>query len=190
MKNQKGFSLIEIVIVLFIIGVLSAVLVVSFRTGEKQRSVNASADIIINAVRNAQNYTLASKSIDTTCVHNGANDKSPASYRAVLDAGTNSVKLTAEDKCGNIYEIETYRLPERARIKGNGTSVTISGSTTNYEAVQVKFTTPFAVTTVATSTFITAPFVSYQTVGVVVESSDSSVSKTITVDGISGRIGE
>lgn len=189
-NKQGGFSLIELLVALFILVVLSAVLIANFRTNEKQRRVNAAADIVINALRNAQNYTLTSKTINTDCIQNGVNDRAPLNYRVQLDSGTNEAKLMAEDKCGDIHDIEVYKMPERARFKGNGLTRVVNSVATSHEAVVVKFTTPFAVATSATSTFTTAPFSSYQSIVITLESSDASVIKTLIIDGISGRIGE
>jgi prepilin-type N-terminal cleavage/methylation domain-containing protein len=60
-KNKTGFTLIELVIVISIIFIVSAISIVSFGLYEKKSAVENSLEEIIACLKSAQNKTLASE---------------------------------------------------------------------------------------------------------------------------------
>jgi prepilin-type N-terminal cleavage/methylation domain-containing protein len=187
--RQYGFTLIEVLFAMIILVVLSIILISSFRTNDKVRRVNATHDTLINLFRNAQNYALTARQITTSsCVIGGTPDKSPVAYQVFIDSARNSFELQARDKCSGIITVERIRLVQFTRIWPL-MSVVAGGSTTPTGFIIVEYTTPFAATQVRVG--ISGTFMPYQTITIpVMHSTDSSVAKSLVVDGISGKIGE
>lgn len=63
MLNKNGFTLIEIMIVMVIIGVMSAVVLSSLRSGKEQKAVEGEARRVASAIREIQNYALTGRQI-------------------------------------------------------------------------------------------------------------------------------
>ena len=57
----------EIMVVIAIIGIMSAVALVSLSKGKEQKAVEAAAREVASAIREAQNYALTGKGADSTC---------------------------------------------------------------------------------------------------------------------------
>lgn len=182
MKQQKGFTLIELIITIAILTILATVSVSNFREGERSRRVALASDAAINAVRNAQNMTLTAKQIaSSTCANKG-----PKSYIANIEYSAQIV-IYGEDNCGNFYAVETFKLPVNAAVKAN--SLTVNGSPVG--ELQIKFSTPFAGMSISTDPNLgTGPFNSFISAEIGIELTDASRFKTVLIDGVSGKIGE
>ena len=63
MLKHKGFTLIEIMLVMAIIGVMSAMVFSSLRSGKEQKEVEGQARRVAAAIREIQNYALTGKQI-------------------------------------------------------------------------------------------------------------------------------
>jgi prepilin-type N-terminal cleavage/methylation domain-containing protein len=63
MEKQKGFTLIEIVITVAIIGIASTVVLAGLGGGRAEREVEASAREFASVVREAQNYALTGRQL-------------------------------------------------------------------------------------------------------------------------------
>jgi len=61
---SKGFTLIEVLVATFIIGVLSAVILLNFRTGQNQASLTRSAAAFETEIRKAQSMAVASSEFE------------------------------------------------------------------------------------------------------------------------------
>lgn len=187
-KRSQGFTLIELMIATAVIAILSAVTIASFRTGEKNRSLSGGSDIIINAIRNAQNYTLAGKKIEgSTCTISGIADKSPQAY--LINFTTAEVmNFWGLDKCNVTTLIETYNYPPNIKIQYNGYK--LNGIPVS--VLKFKFTPPFGTMMVSSTPGIpnAPPFTGFTSASITIEHKDGGVSKTVIIDGVSGRIGE
>jgi prepilin-type N-terminal cleavage/methylation domain-containing protein len=187
MKN-RGFTIIELIVAIVVLVVLTSLSLANFRNGEKQKQVGFAADTVVNAVRNAQNFALTSRQISkSNCTIGSLTDKAPASYLVVFSVGT-PVTLYGIDKCAGIHTIESYKLPDKTKYRQNGWA--INGNPV--KIIQLKYTPPFATPTYTNSLdgVNTGTFQSYSSSTIVVESDDGTVFRTVTVDGISGQIGE
>lgn len=63
MLNKNGFTLVEIMLVMAIIGVMSAMVFSSLRSGKEQKAVEGEARRVASAIREVQNYALTGKQI-------------------------------------------------------------------------------------------------------------------------------
>ncbi len=61
LKNDRGFTLVEIMVTFAIIGVLTAVAFTNYRSGEKQFALERSAQKLNQDIRNAEGMAIASK---------------------------------------------------------------------------------------------------------------------------------
>ncbi len=67
-KDNKGFSLIEMIVALSIFGFIAGVTVVNYRAGERSAILTNSANLLASNIRLAQNYALSSKEDDAGAV--------------------------------------------------------------------------------------------------------------------------
>jgi prepilin-type N-terminal cleavage/methylation domain-containing protein len=177
--KQKGFTLIELTVSIFILVILSTVVVANYRQGEKRRRAALVSDGIVNAVRLAQNYALSGKQIQATSCPN----KSAQSYQISFD-NSNSYVLYAEDNCSNpLFEVQRFTLLPQIQIRPSELKINGAQVTT----LSLKFTLPYGQVTASGNG---GAFASFTSANVGVETTDSSHFKVMTVDGVSGRIGE
>ncbi len=184
MKSSKGFSLIEMLIVVAFIAIISALSIANYRQGERSRRTAIAADTATNALRNAQNFALTSRQIlDSNCVLG----KAPQAY-LVFFTEDEEIELYGVDKCDEAILIEDYSYPLNVRVQNNGYKV----NAVSAQALQFRFTTPFAQATVSTdeTSVNNGPFSDFTSADITIESTSADFPRTVTVDGVSGRIGE
>jgi prepilin-type N-terminal cleavage/methylation domain-containing protein len=183
-RLYSGFTLIELLVSLFILVVLTTIILADFRRGEKQTRVRLSADIVTTAIRTAQNYTLSGKQLDqSTCTIGGVLEKSAVAYYAHFHV--NDVPhVHAEDKCGIHHRIGNFPLLQQVRLKSDG--LIIDGAALT--EMRVVFYPPFGRLRGSAFGDGSPIYQDFSTMSITVEYIDSSISRTITVDGISGRI--
>lgn len=182
-SRSYGFTLIEMLVVIFILALISSVSIANYRKAERQKRVAIAADIVTNAIRNAQNFSLTSRQLAASSCVQG---KSPKSY-IIFFSFSQTLELYGVDKCDASFLIESYVYPTSTRIQSSGYK--LNGS--SVASLQAKFTPPFAKLTASSGSNInTGTFNTFTTATVTVEATDGSFSKIVTVDGVSGRIGE
>lgn len=96
MKRFKGFTLIEVLVIMFIISTLSTVLVVNWRKNEKRYQLQRSAQQVVQNLRKAQNMALAGKNLcdqASPCI--------PPSYGVFFSKTTLTSYVIFSDKNGN-----------------------------------------------------------------------------------------
>jgi len=57
-KNKTGFTLMEMLLSLFIVSLISTLLLVNYRGGQEQKAVLSQAETLVNELRAAQNSAL------------------------------------------------------------------------------------------------------------------------------------
>ncbi|MBI4363244.1 MAG: prepilin-type N-terminal cleavage/methylation domain-containing protein [Candidatus Doudnabacteria bacterium] len=183
LQPQKGFTLIELIIATVIMAILSSVTVASFRESEKNKRLTAGQDIIVNAVRIAQNRALASEAIvSSTCTISSIPDRAPKSF-VIFFNSTVSATLYGIDKCDSAIALETYLYPRDVLVQSGG--LAINGSSVG--SLQIKFTLPFAQSTASSNPSINqGSFDSFTTAAVTIGISNKT--RTVTVDGVSGKV--
>lgn len=183
---NAGFTMIEMVVAIFIMITLTFVSISNMRKGEKQKKLAFAADGLVNSLRVAQNYALSGRVLpdSATCAN-----RSPQAYEVAFYRLSNQYTLSAVDYCGTSPSpvVETYTLPEGTILRNGGMTVCNPGCN-NSEVVIVRFAPPFAKMTAATSP--TGGHAPFNTVNLTVQDLNASAQRTVTIDGISGRIGE
>lgn len=118
MKHQKkGFTLIEVVVVVAIIAIMSAVIFSNVNSGRSQSAVDAATRTLANAIRELQQYSLTGKQMVT--------NSDPCLYQIAWISGTARYTTTYFYKdnsgtCNQSMTIATYTLPGGVLFSGTG----------------------------------------------------------------------
>ena len=190
-RYATGFTVIELLVAISIMAILSTVSIANFRRGEQSRGVGVAFDTINNAVRNAQNFALTSRVIaNSSCKILGVDDHAPKSYLVVFPVNQ-TITLYGIDKCSTSNSIESYTLPKNIRIQANGYKLNTGSGLTPVSTLQIMFTPPFGKIFASSDSSVNeGTFNSFVSATITAETSDGTLPKTVTVDGLSGRIGE
>ncbi len=186
--SQQGFTLLELLITIAVIGLIATLMLANFKQGEKVKRVQLTIDGVVNLIRLGQNYTLAGKQIQRTSGCSG--DNTIADYRIVVTNASSVINLYADDKCGTAVLIDKYTLPDKVQQKNNGVSYTVcspSCSTVTANRVEFLFTPPFGKITARTGS--SGSYTDFSSADITYQSTDGTSTKTFRVDGVSGRIG-
>jgi len=92
-KTNQGFTLAELLITIFIISFISTMLVVNWRTNEKQYAVQRAAQSIIQSARRVQDMALSGKK--------SSDSQHPASYGIHFDSQNTNSYILYGDMNGN-----------------------------------------------------------------------------------------
>lgn len=88
--NVRGFTLIEVLIVVAIIGIVSAMILVTFSGRQQARNLERAAREVMATLREAQNYALSGRAgvISENNTYYGVDFTAGASYSVVSSGGT------------------------------------------------------------------------------------------------------
>ena len=196
-KKSAGFTIIEVLVVVLMMGLIAAALVYNFKAGEKQRRLILSRDNLISALRTAQNYALAGKQIppagQATWVRGNSrcgSDNSPVSYWVEMTSTTRNLDIMAQDRCGAVIRVQRIELVFQTRFPATAPMViNVGGTNSNATSLGIRFTPPFGTMT-ATSTANPLPtnFAAFTTATINVEFQDGTRTINVVADGISGKI--
>jgi prepilin-type N-terminal cleavage/methylation domain-containing protein len=186
-RTTTGFTLIELIVAIAIMGILSAVVISNFQRGNESQRLQLAADTVINAIRTAQEQSLNPKAVSSISCARG---NIPAEYHIKFDSTANNSSaftLLGTDKCGvSGVLLQNFKLPTKVHLKlvnglnRDGSFVGGSGG-----ILDISFLPPFGKTTASVNG---DGFISFTQSKVIIESNTSSLSKTVILDGLSGRV--
>ncbi len=113
MKQQSGFSLIELMVTIAIAAILTAIAVPNFLTWRASRQLNSSAREILSAIRDTRMQAIREQA-QTVIVF----DAATGTYEAFIDDGEGSLD---EDLDGRLDNAETDFREEGETIIASGT---------------------------------------------------------------------
>ncbi|HEX9503793.1 MAG TPA: prepilin-type N-terminal cleavage/methylation domain-containing protein [Patescibacteria group bacterium] len=172
-----GFTLIELLVVTAITAIIAAVSISNFRAAENRKRVVLAIDGIVSSLSLAQSYTLAGKNTNNA----QATCRSPQ-YYYITFTYTNTYTMYALDNCGQTDLIQSFTLPDNTQMSTSGLILDSVAASTN---LRIAFYPPFAQ---IRSAIDIATNNTFSTAAITVQSLDGSESKTVTVDGVVGRI--
>ena len=131
--NQKGFSLIELMVVIFIIGIASSVVIVQYSGNRNSKALYLGSKQIADDIRMTQNYTFGA--LETM------SGNPSGGYGISFSVGSDSYVIFADGDSDKEYDagedFQTIKLPEGITIQ----SLKIDG--VNDDPVDVVFTSPY-----------------------------------------------
>src|SRR3989344_9542280 len=90
-NNQKGFTIIELMVVVGIVAVISGIFLLNYRQGERNLAIQRSAQIVTQNITRAINNSLGGKE------HNGATGTvSAGGYGVRFEQGSGIIKIFAD----------------------------------------------------------------------------------------------
>lgn len=167
-KIELGFTLVEMLVSLFIIALLSGLVFANYRAGQKDRAVIVQAETMVNDIRSVQNKAINGVATDSQV---------PYGYGIyVRPSSSNVYKIFADNNNDQSYQpseaIETITLQQ---------GVTIASSSS--DPLTVLFQPPFAImyiNGVASSVAGSA--------SVTLQNSNGSLQKTIVINNLGNGI--
>ncbi len=180
--KQKGFTLIEMLVVIAMIGIISTISVANYRKGEKSRRAGIAQDSVLTALTTAQGLALSGKKTNNA----NASCRIPKLYFVDFVLNQNTATIKVLNNCDTIDSVDTLKIPDGTTVS----QLSMNGANANTN-MAIGFDLPFVkvfglkdVTTPVLANFAT--YTNPATVTIV--TSDGSISKIVTVDPVSGRI--
>lgn len=132
-NRGRGFTLIELMVVMSIILIMSALILASYRSGQSRYSLNLAAQQLVSDLRQAQNMAISGKNLAVT--YKG--------YGVYFQTGGSSYILFGDVNGNRTYEtpssdilLETTPLPQGIKI------ASIVQGSSSYSSAEVDFEPP------------------------------------------------
>lgn len=167
LRSKRGFSLIELTVVVGISAILATIILVNFQSLRTQQEVTAAGNDLTSKIREVQNFVLSGKIINGTDAADAYEIR--FTYPATIYAIYHEVDLVQ-----NL--LETVDLPQNMQVG----QLTVGAGPPD-PSVVVRITAPFAQ--------ILIEGASNQNLQIRLDHQKVSRTRTIIIDGISGRVG-
>lgn len=118
--NEKGFTLIELIVVIGILSVLSASLVTYSRAGEKQIVFSKEQSILVSSVFRAKNLAISTYGANgaDSCGY-GLHFEPPYEFTVFNDKASNGSCANSGEYSGSHEDVEKIKLDSSVKIVGN-----------------------------------------------------------------------
>jgi len=116
-NRNKGFTLVELLIVVAIIGVLSALVIAGFRAGNRESNLRFAAQNLVSVFKQAQIMASSGK------IPAGESDPPPGGYGVYIDSLTSYILFADNNDSGDYdggEEVENISLPENVEFFEGG----------------------------------------------------------------------
>jgi prepilin-type N-terminal cleavage/methylation domain-containing protein len=120
-RAQRGFTLIEMMIVIAIVGILSAMTLVSFSGKRSERGIDRASHTLAAALREAQSYAQTGRT--TTIVQDNCSYRLQISVTAYVVVNTFRLAGDPPGTCTGVGTVASYRLTDGVVVSSG--SVTI-----------------------------------------------------------------
>lgn len=165
--KKNGFTLIELLIVILIMGMLSTIVIVNFQSQRQSQEVIAAQQDVLSRLRQTQSDLLGGRILP-------GETAAATSYEMTFTTARNTYQID--------YFIGMSRKAlETARTLQNTVVQQILVQGAPRSSVALRFTAPYGA--------ITADGNTNQTVQITIQHTKSGRTKTVVIDGVSGRIG-
>lgn len=135
-KEQKGFTLVEMLVVMAVMAIISSMVLVNYRGGERRNLLRLTAQEVTNTFIRAQNMSLSSQEFKAT------GEVPEGGFGVRLNNYNNSYLIFADIDANIAYDglselVETLALPDGIEI------YSLNGATNNTD-LDITFTPPDA----------------------------------------------
>jgi prepilin-type N-terminal cleavage/methylation domain-containing protein len=120
-QKNKGFTLVELLVVIFVIGLISSLLVVNWRNNEQQYLIRRMAQEVVLNIRKTQNMALNSLKYQ---------EGVPPYYGLYFTQASSSYEIFADKNGNNEYDSDTDILVDTINIIQGAEISSLSGGTT------------------------------------------------------------
>lgn len=185
MKKNNGFTIIEVLVVVSIMGILLSVVIANFGGSREKNNVTYAKNNLVSTLHKIQSFSLSSRDISPGCPAN--------SYQVVFNTTTDNltykVEGTGNSTCSTPVTQEIVRLPAGVHI--SNISVTRADNTvTLAPSSTVYFMVPYGkVAMIYSGGQASTPTKEYNDIMTITLSTASgSLSTNVYINGITGNI--
>ena len=165
--KKAGFTLIELLVVILIMGMLTTIVIVNFQAQRQSQEIEAARQDVLSRLRQSQSDLLGGRILS-------GETAAAASYEMTFTTGRNTYQIDYFIGT-NRKAFETMKTLQNTQIQ----QILVAGSSRSQ--VVLRFTAPYGA--------ITADGAANQTVQIQLAHAKSGRTKTVVIDGVSGRIG-
>lgn len=184
MKKNSGFTIIEVLVVVSIMGVLLSVVIANFGRNREQ-NVTYAKNNLVSTLHKIQSFSLSSRDISPGCPANSYQ----VVFNTVASNQTYTVAGTGNSTCSTPVTQETVRLPGGVYI--SNISVTRADNTvTLAPSSTVYFTVPYGkVAMIYSGGQDSTPTKEYNDImTITLSTANGSLSANVYINGITGNV--